>query len=469
MRRATVAAIVALSSAGAWASQAPAVSPAPESALVSAVDRAVSSEMTRTGAPGVAVVVVERGRVLLAKGYGFANVETGARVDPGTLFQIGSVTKAFTALAAISASLDGTLPLDTPIGEVVSGIDPCLRRPTVAQLLAHTGGIIDEPAEYGPQGEEGLAAYPRTWTSEYCLLPPGRAFSYSNSGYALAGLALQEKERKPFADLVTARVLDPLGMRRTTFRPTDAMTWPLAVGHRRIEGGAIAVARPLPNDARLWPAGTLYSSASEMGRFLAALTNEGRVEGSAGIPPAVIATLIEKRAERPTVAGPYGYGVEIDRFAGETRVGHAGSMTGYGGLFSLLPARGVAVAVLANGDGAILPTVADAALSVFAGPSAAGARGATLVVSAPAAPPIPSDSYVGSYANPRRFTVDVAATADGLVLRRFGRDFPMRRVSNELFVVQRPRGGDETIAFGFGPDGRADYLQMAIWALARKR
>ena len=97
---------------------------------------------------------------------------------------------------------------------------------------------MDEPDEYGPQGEEGLAAYARTWTSEYCLLPPGRAFSYSNSGFALAGLALQEADKKPFADVMRARVLDPLGMPRTTFRPTEAMTWPLAVGHRRTRKGS---------------------------------------------------------------------------------------------------------------------------------------------------------------------------------------------------------------------------------------
>ena len=64
---------------------------------------------------------------------------------------------------------------------------------------------MDEPDEYGPQGEEGLAAYARTWTSEYCLLPPGRAFSYSNSGFALAGLALQEADKKPYADVMRER------------------------------------------------------------------------------------------------------------------------------------------------------------------------------------------------------------------------------------------------------------------------
>ena len=81
-----------------------------------------------------------------------------------------------------------------------------------------------------------------------------------------------------------ARVLDPLGMPRTTFRPTEAMTWPLAVGHRKDKEGKVTVVRPLANDARLWPAGTLYSSANEMARFAIALVNDGAVDGKPALP-----------------------------------------------------------------------------------------------------------------------------------------------------------------------------------------
>ena len=75
--------------------------------------------------------------------------------------------------------------------------------------------------------------------------------------------------------------------------------------------------------------------------------------------------------------------------------------------------------------------------------------------------------YVATFSNPRRFTVEVVRQGEGLVLKRFGRDFPMRYASPGRFLVDLPRGGTETIAFGIGPDGRADYLQMNVWALAR--
>jgi CubicO group peptidase (beta-lactamase class C family) len=299
---------------------------------------------------------------------------------------------------------------------------------------------------------------------------PGRAFSYSNSSFALAGLALQEREQKPFADLMRARVLGPLGMTRTTFRPTEAMTWPLALGHRRREG-AVTVVRPLPNDARLWPAGTLYSSAAEMGRFLIALAGKGRIGPQQALPPAVVDQMLTPHMPMPTVGSDYGYGLELDQFRGQRRAGHGGSMTGYAAVMGVLPDRRLGAAVLANGDGALLSAVADRALELALGTPAVPAS------PAPASPRLQpfvlsSDKlagYLGSFTNPRRFTVEVVRQGDGLALRRFGRDFPMRAIAADRFVVDRPGGGEETIAIGLDATGRADYVQMNVWALARTK
>jgi CubicO group peptidase (beta-lactamase class C family) len=434
------------------------------------LDALVRTELERTGAPGAAVVITEGSDAVRARGYGLASVETRAPVTPDTLFQIGSVTKSFTAAAILSAAGEGLLSLERSVGTVVAGITACVGQPTLGQLLSHAGGLIDEPAEFGPQGEEGLAAYARSWSAEYCLLPPGRVFSYSNSGFALAGLALQEREQKPFADLMRARVLEPLGMTRTTFRPTEAMTCPLAVGHRRRDG-VVAVVRPLPNDARLWPAGTLYSSANDMAHFLFALANQGRAGTGQSLPAAVVEAMMTPHMPMPTVGSDYGHGLELDRFHDHRRVGHGGSMTGYAAVFSVLPERRIGVAVLANGDGALLSSVAERALDL-----ALGTAPATTPPPSPAAaagPRVPAqgrlDGYVGSFANPRRFTVEVVRRGDALVLRRFGRDFPMRPIDASRFAVDRPGGGQETIVFGLDAGGRAEYLQMNVWALARTR
>jgi CubicO group peptidase (beta-lactamase class C family) len=425
----------------------------------SAVEAQVREELARAGAPGAGVAVVRGDRVIYAQGFGAASAETKAAVTPDTLFQIGSATKMLTAAALLSAHASKSIDVDAPVSRFVSGLQPCVGAPTLRQLLSHTGGLMDEPDEFGPQGEEGLAAYPRTWTTEYCLLPPGRAFSYSNSGFALAGLALQEADKKPFADLMRTRVFDPLGMARTTFRPTEAMTSPLAVGHRRDNAGVFSVVRPLPNDARLWPAGTVYSSAREMARFVIALLNDGRVDGKQALPPGLALTVRTVVASIPTTGEQYGLG----QFVTGRTFGHGGTMTGYTTQVTVDRVAGVGVVVLTNGDNAV-PTPMVQTLLRAAG--------------VPAPPPVPPfiaaggvvpepQQYVGSYRNPRRFTVEVVRKDDSLVLRRFGRDFPLRPAGPDRFVTDLPRGGTETIAFGRGADGRADYLQMNVWALAR--
>jgi CubicO group peptidase (beta-lactamase class C family) len=441
---------------------------APSSDAFANADAAVRAEMEKAGIPGASVAVVVADRVVWARGFGVANVETGAAVTPDTLFQIGSITKTFTAAAIVSAASSGALTLDRSVATYVSGLTECVGGPTLAQLLSHTAGVIDEPDEYGPQGEEGLGAYQRTWTNEYCLLPPGRAFSYSNSGYALAGLALQEVDKKPFADVMKARVLAPLGLVRTTFRPTEAMTWPLAVGHRRSKEGKVEIVRPLANDARLWPAGTLYSSANEMARFMVALMNDGKVDGTQALPPGVASRMRAAMADIPTLAQRYGQGLFL---TGSALAGHGGTMTGYAAEFVLdagpPPGRAepVGIVVLTNTDG-----------NPHGMLTAALAGTPYVLTPAPdAAPPAPrtwtdteAARYVGTYRNPRRFTVEVVRSGAALVLKRFGRDFPMRPLETPgRFLVDLPRGGTETIAFGLLPDGRADYMQMAVWALAR--
>lgn len=462
--------IAALAATTTLAAQAP----ANVEATFAEAGSAIQAAMEKAGIPGAAVAVIVGDRVVWTKGFGVASVETRTPVTPDTLFQIGSMTKSFTAAAILSAAAGGAIALDEPVSSYVHGLTACVGAPTLTQLLSHTGGIMDEPDEYGPQGEDGLGAYQRTWSSEYCLLPPGRAFSYSNSGYALAGLALQEVDEKPYAEAMRERVLAPLGMPRTTFRPTEAMTWPLAVGHRRKEDGGFEVVRPLANDARLWPAGTLYSSANEMARFAIALMNDGRIDGVQALPAGVAAKMRMAVAEIPSTGQKYGQGMFL---TGGLRSGHGGTMTGYSAEFDIedwhaVPGppksreRPIGVVVLTNADAVNPHALLKAVLTGTPFEMIAIGDGSPLARLA--LTEREAESFVGTYRNPRRFTVEVVRTGTALTLKRFGRDFPMRALQTPgRFSVDLPRGGEEVIAFGLGGDGRADYLQMNVWALAR--
>lgn len=122
--------------------------------------------MQKAGIPGAAVAVVVGDTVVWSRGFGVANVETGTPVTPDTLVQIGSMTKSFTAAALLTAAAAGTVALDRPVSAYVPRLTACVDAPTLTQLLSHTGGLIDEPDEFGPHGEDGLGAYQRTWTNE---------------------------------------------------------------------------------------------------------------------------------------------------------------------------------------------------------------------------------------------------------------------------------------------------------------
>ena len=420
----------------------------------------MADAFTSSGSPGAAVVAVVGDDVVWARGFGVANVETGALVSPDTLFQIGSVTKTLTAAAVLSASAQGLVALDRPVSTYVSGLAPCVGAPTLTQLLSHTGGVIDEPDEYGPQGEEGLASYARTWTSE--LLPVT-----AGPGVLLLELGLRARRTGPAGGREEAiRRRDACARARPTRHgphhiPADrGDDLAVAVGHRRDKEGKFTVVRPLANDARLWPAGTMYSSANEMARFAQALLGDGRVPGAPGLPAGVVGRMRAELAEIPTTAQRYGLGL----FHTAGKFGHGGTMTGYVAQLEVDPTANLAVVVLTNGDNANPTAMAEAARTLglalqnkVESQHTDGTKGAAVTTLGEVAP------YVGTYRNPRRFTVEVVRQGESLVLKRFGRDFPMRYASPGRFLVDLPRGGTETIAFGIGPDGRADYLQMNVW------
>jgi CubicO group peptidase (beta-lactamase class C family) len=153
------------------------------------------------------------------------------------VFQVGSVGKMLTAAAVLETVADGKIGLHDPVARVVTGLDPVIGALTSHQLLAQVSGLRDMPGADGEQGDDAHERFLRTLTAADQILPPGETFSYSNSCYSLAGFAAAEASGMPFAELVRRRVFGPVGMTRSTLRPVEAMTWPLAVGHQKSADG----------------------------------------------------------------------------------------------------------------------------------------------------------------------------------------------------------------------------------------
>lgn len=430
-------------------------------ALLNAADLApldgfVLERLKASNTPGAAVAVVQDGRVVYARGFGVADVETKAPVTPDHLFRIGSTTKMITAAAVLTLVEEGRVALDKPIGTYVTGLDPRIASVTLHQLLTHTAGLADQGAMFGLHDDTALLNGARELKPQLQMMPAGRLISYSNPGYWLAGLVLQEVSGKPFADAVAERILKPLGMVRSTFRPLVAMTYPMAQQHDQESGTGFGVVRPMADNTATWPAGSLYSSANELARWMVAFLDGGKSGGKQVLPPALIERMSTGQAEIPGSANRYAYGLVVSRERGPLTLSHGGSRVGYGSTMTMVPEQRVGVVVLGNRSGSGLPEVAERALELVLDwkprPEASKAEPLRL-------PEAELSRYVGTYA---RGEQRVRLTADGgrLVMSAGGKAAPVETVGRQL-------RGLMTFSAVPGEDGRIAFLHSGLRAFVR--
>ena len=459
----------------------------------SPLERVVADEMKSQGIPGAVVVIASARRLIYSSAFGVASVDTKEALTTSHLMQVGSVTKTFTALLALQLKTRGTVDFDAPIGGALPGLSPSLASLTLRDLLHQRAGLRDVAGDDGPDAEDQLVTYAKSLGDSMRVLPVGEAFSYSNAGFALAGAAVQEWAKQPFADLLRLQVLAPLGMDRSTMRPEVALASAHAVGHIGKPGDAGTVSAGIANDTRLWPAGYLWSSGDDMGRFLQAMMDDGRARSGAGLFRGVVDS-----AMAPAIAVPglpndtrYGFGVFVDRSPLGERVWHLGGVTGFSAFWAAIPASTVAVAVLTNRDGVRLESIADAALSVAIGARAAAARRGAKAIRQPRngaglkgrrrEAAITSNSAEGTPVSRTqgralegtyegRFPLELRWKEGALHLIRFGTSLKVTSLGGDRYRVQAP---DEPLAEDFtivpSRDGWPPYIQMYLWAFIRTR
>jgi CubicO group peptidase (beta-lactamase class C family) len=189
----------------------------PARAALDSVDRYVRAELERQRIPGMSVAVLRGDSVLLARGYGFANLEHHVPATDSTIYQSGSVGKQFTSAAVVTLAREGKLGLDDPIRKYMPEAPASWGKVTVRHLLTHTSGIPDYTADLAD-----VVDFRRDYTEEalaslYARLPldfkPGATWSYSNTGYALLGFIVRRVTGQFYGDYLKERVFQLLGMR----------------------------------------------------------------------------------------------------------------------------------------------------------------------------------------------------------------------------------------------------------------
>lgn len=316
-------------------------------AVGAATDAFVAAEMREQTIPGLAIAVVRSGKVVLARGYGLANVELRTPATADTVFHLASLTKQFTAAAVLLLVEDGKLALDDRVSRYLEPAPEPWREVTVRQLLAHTSGIKDHMNEMNAVTCEGTN--PAEIVSQVGRMPlnfpPGTRSSYSNTGYLVLGMVVERVAGKPFDAFLTERVFAPLGMTRTRRNSVDDIIPDRASGYV-LSGGTLRNSPYLEPTLNDNADSGLVSSAADLAKWGAAL------DGDTVLRPASRAAMWTPATLADGSATDYGLGWQVGRVNGHRLVFHNGSRADTATFVARYVDDGLTVVVLANRNGA---------------------------------------------------------------------------------------------------------------------
>ena len=353
-----------------------------------ATDRILEEFRLDAHIPGLVYGVVKEGRLVHVATFGVQDIESKRPVTPDTLFNIASMTKAFTALTVLKLRDNGRLRLDALAEEYV----PQLRgskyptadspRIRVRDLLGHVGGFVsDDPwADLQTFMQESDFTHLLKERLPFTRAP-GSAFEYSNVGYALLGRIITNASRRPFAETIQGEILRPLGMTSSGFVAHKASAERRALGYRW-EDDAWKL-EPLLGHGAFDPIGGLETSANDYAKWVAFLLSawpprddpdSGPVK-RATVRELAVPTSVLRSRQRPSgtsgggcqqpASYSYGLNITIDCEVG-LNLSHGGGYPGYGSHMLLFPERGVGLFVFTNRTyaGPIAP-LWDAAMTLF--------------------------------------------------------------------------------------------------------
>jgi CubicO group peptidase (beta-lactamase class C family) len=363
-------------------------------------------------APGVQVALTDRERTLAVICHGLANADARTPVEPEHRFQIGSISKGFTAMALLQEQEAGRLDLLAPVTDYLPWLEiPSPYPPiTIHHLLSHTSGLI--------QGTDFTTEAAHEVWSLRELEPgfaPGERFWYSNDAYKALGLILERLTGRPWFEVVHERVMTPAGMAAAAPVITHDVRPSLAAGY-----AATFDDRPWQPSHGLAPAtwsesgtadGTICASADELAGYVRLLLNRG---GGVLAPDSFDLMSRPVAADEDSPGEVYGYGL---KWLDGRLLGHSGSTLGYVAYAACEPATGFGVAICANGIGPRL-SLARFTLETLA----TAARGGSLpdVPEGPDPARVPdADRFVGEFGGPEGRLV-VTAEGERLALDRSG-------------------------------------------------
>jgi CubicO group peptidase (beta-lactamase class C family) len=314
------------------------------------------AELAETAVVPGAVLGVWADGTLTVTPYGVLSKRTGVETTPDSVFQIGSITKTWTATMVVQLVEEGRLTYDTTVAGLLPGVrlgrDDVADRVTVRHLLTHSSGIDGDIFDDTGRGDEAVEKYVALLADAQRAFEPGAAYSYCNSGFVVLGRIIEVLDGRSWDESLRARLVEPLGLTDTVTLSEDAILRRVAVGHKGpADDAAPYGAWALPRSAG--PAGIITTTAADLLTYARMHIDRG-VGGSGDRLLSEESALAMRDLQLPIPDNPLYSGVglswRVATWSGTMVLAHDGGTIGQIAALRVLPERGVAVCVLSNGD-----------------------------------------------------------------------------------------------------------------------
>lgn len=321
-------------------------------AIVKTLQPFAEREMTEKGLPGLSIAIIDDQQIVWAQGFGMADPSAQKPATAQTVYRIGSVSKLFTDIGIMQLVERGELNLDAPITDYLPDFQP--RNPfgtsiTLRQLMSHRSGLLREPpvGNYFETSEPSLAATVRSLNDTALVFAPNTHTKYSNAAIAVVGYLLESRSRQPFAKYLKSSVLDRMGLVHSSFEPDSNLIANLAKAQMWTYDGLTFNAPTF--QLGMAPAGSMYSTVTDLGQFLSVLMARGQTNNGALLKPETIEQMWSPQFPNPG-GRAFGLGFIVGSLDGHRLVGHGGAIYGFATTLDLLPEDKVGVVVIATKD-----------------------------------------------------------------------------------------------------------------------
>jgi CubicO group peptidase (beta-lactamase class C family) len=418
-------------------------------ARIAAADRVsdfVNAHLKKKQVPGCALMVRHNGKVVLAAGYGFANLEHGVRVTQQTVFQSGSIGKQFTAMAIMMLIEEQKLALEDPISKYLD-VPENWSAIRVRHLLTHTSGLGDYPESFSLQRDYTEDELLKMITAQRLAFAPGERWSYSNLGYVTLGILIHKVSGEFWGAFLQQRIFAPLAMKHTRVI-SEADIIPNRAAGYVLKNGALKnqlwVSPTVNNTAD----GSLYFTVEELAKWDEALETRKLISRASYDQ---IWTPV--KLNNGTTA-PYGFGWRIAKTdSGHSLLEHGGAWQGFASYIVRYPEDRLTVAVLCNRAGASAGYIARHIAGLYV-PSVAPRLRTAIKVD-----PAILSSYSGEYRLEDRFTIKVSVSGDRLETMWLGEKIVLLPESETDFFQE---DSDRTFRFVKDAGGKVTSLIISV-------